>query len=257
MGLSGRPSIAAYNGNVYVVWNDNSTGNYEVYFADTDGGNSFGKSINLSKNTGRSVFPNIAVSTNNTLYVSWTDNITNARQNQNLHFAKSTDGGNSFIIQPVNLAREDILGIPAIAASEKTNLYIIWAANFTGNYIIHFTHSTDGGNTFSAPINLTSRNGQSSSPQIYPSKNGLYMVWTHDSIYFEKSIDGGGTFGDPINLSKNTDRDSYLPYIAASGNNIYAVWTVASDRNHAIFFTKNIDGGYRFSDPVNLSKNTE
>jgi hypothetical protein len=156
LGLSGRPSIAAYNGNVYVVWNDNSTSNYEVYFAkSTDGGNSFGKSINLSNNAWMSVFPNIAVSTNNTLYVSWTDISNNTRQNQNLHFAKSTDGGSSFIIQPFNLPREDNLGIPAIAASEKTNLYIIWAANFTGNYIIHFTHSTDGGYTFSNPVNLS------------------------------------------------------------------------------------------------------
>ena len=177
LGVSGRPSIAAYNGNVYVVWHDNSTSNYEVYFAkSTDGGNSFGKSINLSNNAGLSVFPKIAVSTNNTLYVSWTDNITNTRQNQNLHFAKSTDGGSSFIIQSFNLPREDVLGIPAIAASEKTNLYIIWAANFTGNYVIHFTRSTDSGNSFSAPVNLTSRNGQSSSPQIYLSKNGPYMV---------------------------------------------------------------------------------
>jgi signal peptidase I len=258
LGLSGRSSIAAYNGNVYVVWNDNSTGNYEVYFAkSTDGGNSFGKSINLSNNAGLSVFPKIAVSTNNTLYVSWTDNITNARQNQNLHFVKSTDGGNSFIIQSFNLPKEDVLGIPAIAASEKTNLYIIWAANFTGNYVIHFTRSTDGGSSFSAPVNLTSKNGQSSSPQIYPSKNGPYMVWARDSIYFENITDGGSTFGEPINLSKNTDRDSYLPYIAASGNNIYVVWTVASDRNHAIFFTKSTDSGHTFSNPVNLSKNTE
>jgi hypothetical protein len=84
------------------------------------------------------------------------------------------------------------------------------------------------------------------------------MVWAHQhSIYFTNNTDGGSTFGDPINLSKNTDRDSYLPNIAASGNNIYAVWTVASDRNHAIFFTKSTDGGYTFSDPVNLSKNTE
>jgi hypothetical protein len=264
LGLSGRPSIAAYNGNVYVVWNDNSTSNYEVYFAkSTDGGNSFGKSINLSNNAWMSVFPNIAVSTNNTLYVSWTDISNNTRRNQILHFAKSKDGGNSFIIQPFNLPREDVLGIPAIAASEKTNLYIIWAANFTGNYIIHFTRSTDGGNSFSAPANLTSRNGLSLYPQIFPSENGLYAVWdaqngsVYSDVYFEISTDNGNTFSDPINLSKNTDRDSFVPYIAASGNSIYAVWTVASDRNHAIFFTKNIDGGYRFSDPVNLSKNTE
>ena len=126
---------------MYVVWHDNITSNYEVYFAKrTDGGNRFGKSINLSNNAGLSVFPKIAVSTNNTLYVSWTDNITNTRQNQILHFAKSTDGGSSFIIQSFNLPREDVLGIPAIAASEKTNLYITWAANFIGNYVIHFTH---------------------------------------------------------------------------------------------------------------------
>ena len=135
------------------MWHDNSTGHYEIYFAkSTDGGNSFGKSINLSNNAGLSVFPKIAVSTNNTLYVSWTDNITNARQTQNLHFAKSTDGGSNFIIQPFNLPREDVLGIPAIVASEKTNLYIIWAANFAGNYVIHFTHRTDMG--IASPLQL-------------------------------------------------------------------------------------------------------
>jgi signal peptidase I len=262
-GISSIPSISAYNSSVCVVWEDNSSGNYEIYFAkSTDGGNTFGKSINLSNNTGRSVLPNIAVSTNNTLYVSWTDNTNNIRGNQNLYFAKSTDGGNTFIIQPVNLVRQEVLDLPTIAASEKTNLYIIWAANFTGNYIIHFIHSSDGGNTFSDPVNLTSRNGLSSSPQIYPAEKDLYVVWTQErspnsDVYFTKSTDGGNTFSDPVNLIKNTDRDSFFPYIAASGNNIYVVWTVASDRNHAIFFTKSTDGGYTFSNPVNLSKNTE
>jgi hypothetical protein len=52
LGASGRPSISAYNGNVYVVWNDNSTGNYEIYFTkSTDGGYTFSDLVNLSKNT--------------------------------------------------------------------------------------------------------------------------------------------------------------------------------------------------------------
>jgi hypothetical protein len=63
----------------------------------------------------------------------------------------------------VNLVREEVLGIPVIAASGKTNLYIIWAANFTGNYIIWLKKSADGGNTFSDPVNLTIRNRLSSS----------------------------------------------------------------------------------------------
>ena len=212
------PAIAAspLSKNVlYTTWEDNSTGNYEIYFAkNTDGGNSFGKSINLSNNRGNSIFPNIAVSTNNTIYVSWTDNTNNIRRNQNLYFAKNTDGGNSFI-HPVNLVGQEVLDLPAIAASEKTNLYIIWGANFTGNYIIHFIHSSDGGNTFSDPVNLTSRNGLSSSPQTYPAEKDLNVVWTQErspnsDVYFTNSTDGGNTFSDPINLRKNTDRDSFF-----------------------------------------------
>jgi signal peptidase I len=259
LGLSGRPSIAAYNDNVYVVWNDNSTGNYEIYFAkSTDGGNSFGKSTNLSNNKrGISGFPSVAVSTNNTIYVSWIGVANNTRLNPMLNFTKSTDAGNSFI-QPLNLIRE-VSDPPAVAASGKTNLFIIWAANFTGNYVIRLKKSTDGGNIFSEPVNLTNRNGLSSSPQIFPSKNALFIVWYTQAgpIRFTNSTDGGNTFSEPIDLSKNTDRNSFFPHIAASGNNIYVVWTDTYDRNNAIFFSKSTDGGYTFSDPVDLSKNTE
>jgi hypothetical protein len=51
--------------------------------------------------------------------VSWTDNTNNIRGNQNLYFAKSTDGGNTFIIQPVNLVRQEVLDLPAIPHLKK------------------------------------------------------------------------------------------------------------------------------------------
>jgi signal peptidase I len=167
VGALASAKIAAIgdNNNLYIIWNDYSArGKYDIMLAkSTDGGNSFGKSINLSDDkTGISGFPNIAVSTNNTIYVSWIIVANNTRLNHTLYFTKSTNGGNRFI-QSVNLVREEVLGIPVIAASGKTNLYIIWAANFTGNYIIRLKKSADGGNAFSDPVNLTSRNGLSSS----------------------------------------------------------------------------------------------
>jgi hypothetical protein len=88
--------------------------------------------------------------------------------------------------------------------------------------------------------------------QLHTQNRSIYS-----DIYFANSTDHGNTFSDPINLSKNTDRDSFFPYIAASANNIYVVWTSASDRNHAIFFANSTDHGNTFSDPINLSKNTE
>ena len=43
-----------------VVWQDNSTGNNEIYLrVSTDGGNTFGNTTNLSNNTGNSEFPKI------------------------------------------------------------------------------------------------------------------------------------------------------------------------------------------------------
>ena len=92
--------------------------------------------------------------------------------------AKSTDGGNSFG-KTINVSHNREFSMyPVVAPSprSKNDLYMAWEDNGPGNYEIYFAKSTDSGNSFSAPVNLTSRNGQSSSPQIHPSKNGPYMV---------------------------------------------------------------------------------
>jgi hypothetical protein len=141
-------------------------------------------------------------------------------------------------------------------------LYVTWDDNSTGNYEIYFAKSTDGGNSFGKIVNISKNLGVSGRSSISTYSNNVYVVWNDNStgnyeIYFAKSTDVGNNFSDPINLSKNIDKESFRPYITASANNIYVVWTAASDRNHAIFFTKSTDHGNTFSDPINLSKNTE
>jgi len=44
----------------------------------------------------------------------------------------------------------------------------------------------------------------------------------NDDIYFTKSSDGGASFGKIINLS-NDPGDSYNPYLAIDGKNVYVV----------------------------------
>ena len=52
---------------------DNTPGNNDIFFAaSTNNGTSFSTPINLSNNTGLSVFPQIATSGNN-VYVTWQD----------------------------------------------------------------------------------------------------------------------------------------------------------------------------------------
>lgn len=85
--------IAGSGNYVYVVWWDNKTENWEVFFArSTDNGRTFEQPLNLSNNTGRSENAQIFALQEN-VYVTWWDNSTGTRE---VLFRASTDNGNSF-----------------------------------------------------------------------------------------------------------------------------------------------------------------
>ena len=85
--------IAGSGNYVYVVWWDNKTEHWEVFFArSTDNGRTFEQPLNLSNNTGRSENAQIFALEEN-VYVTWWDNSTGTRE---VLFRASTDNGNSF-----------------------------------------------------------------------------------------------------------------------------------------------------------------
>jgi len=72
-GDSGVSQIAVSGNNVYVTWFDDTPGNFDIFFAaSNNNGTSFGTPINISNNTGDSLFQQMAVSGNN-VYVTWHD----------------------------------------------------------------------------------------------------------------------------------------------------------------------------------------
>jgi hypothetical protein len=79
--------------NVYLVWEDDSLGNYEIFFASSlDGGLTYSSPKNLSNNTGSSIHPQITSEGNN-VYVVWKDN---TPSNNDIFFTVSHDGGENF-----------------------------------------------------------------------------------------------------------------------------------------------------------------
>lgn len=64
-GFSAAPAVAASGNNVYVVWHDDTPGNFEIlYKKSTEGGANFGATVNLSNNAGGSSNADIAVANN-------------------------------------------------------------------------------------------------------------------------------------------------------------------------------------------------
>jgi BNR repeat protein len=70
---SANPQIAVESGNVYVVWQDNTPGDNDIFFQrSTDNGAMWETAINLSNNAGDSANPQIAVY-GTKVYVVWND----------------------------------------------------------------------------------------------------------------------------------------------------------------------------------------
>jgi hypothetical protein len=257
---------------VYVVWADDSPGNYDIFFIrSTDGGNTFSKPVNLSDDPGVSYFPKLATDGNNGIYIVWTDN---SLGNYNIEFAKSIDGGATFN-RPIILSNDTkgVSNFPNMAISGNNNVYITWShknntdfdpsntTNQTQTYDVFLTNSKDGGNTFSKPVNLSNDPSNSQSPAVAVSQNNnVYIVWTDNSIgtyeiFLTNSKDGGNTFSKVIVISSNVGR-SISPSISTSGNNIYVVWSDNTFGNSEIVFTQSTDNGSTFDMPININNDT-
>src|SRR5215204_4605012 len=68
-----------------------------------------------------------------------------------------------------------------VSATSEKDVYIVWQDSVPGNnkrnYDIFFTKSTDGGNTFGSPINLSNNTGDSHNQEIVVFGDNVYIVW--------------------------------------------------------------------------------
>jgi hypothetical protein len=199
--VSERPAIAAIGDSVYVVWQEDTLTDRDIFFVRSiDGGSTFSIPADLSENDGFSQNPSIST-TENIVHVVWEDNTSGTSE---ILYTRSLDGGLNF--NPAESISLNTAGafVPAIATLEN-NVYVVWSDDTPGNIGIIFRSSSDGGVNFGNTVNL-SGNTVSSSPAISTSANNVYVVWTTGDleIVFRKSTDSGVIF-DPIasNLSIN------------------------------------------------------
>src|SRR6476660_8468288 len=188
------PQHSILEKSIILIWQDNSTGNDEIYLRkSSDGGLTFGNAANSQS-------PQIQALGNMT-YVVWQDNSTG---NDEIYLRKSSDGGITFG-NATNLS--DNVGnsqSPQIQALGNMT-FVVWQDNSTGNDEIYLRKSSNAGSTFSGKKNLSDNVGNSQSPQIQALGNMTFVVWQdnstgNDEIYLRKSSSAGTKFYDKKNL---------------------------------------------------------
>ncbi len=216
--------------------------------------------------------PTVGVDTAGNFYIGVIA-LTNTDGNGTLAIYKSTDGGVTFpigvIMQQSGSEDKEYLTTDFSSVSPHRNtLYMSWTRFTNNDAYIKLTKSSDGGITWSNPVNVSDNqfSGQGSEPAV--GLNGdVYVVWAGgDIILFDRSTDGGSTFGTdqviasgptPFNLPNGVNT---FPSIAtniktnSSRNGIVYV-AFCDDRNGDadVFLIKSTDRGVTWSAPVRVN----
>ena len=175
-GISKYPAIAASGATLFLTWQDDTPGNYEIYFMkSTDGGGIWQNKKLLTNNTGWSQYPVIAIS-GATLFLTWMDATPG---NYEVYFMKSTDGGATWPSAKRLTNNAGTSSAPDVAVNGG-NICTVWSDDTTGNDEIYFRMSADGGATWKTAQQLTNNSGYSYNPRPAASAATVYVTW-HDN----------------------------------------------------------------------------
>jgi Neuraminidase (sialidase) len=267
-GISAHPAIAAGKAHdIAVVWSDTTSGEKspDIFFSrSADGGKTWSKPLDISNTPGISSEPDVAITPDGAVHVIWLDT-SGGDANADVWYAGSADGGKTWS-KPLDISNTPKPSLtPAIAAGPDGSINVAWCDISSGEASpdVYFSRSSDGGKTWSTPLDVSNTPGVSSDVDIAVDPSGaVYLTWCDappgekvPDIFVSVSNDGGKTWSKPLDVS-NTPGVSSDPAIAAGPDGRVAViWcdTTAGEKSPDVWVNVSTDGGKSFGKPQDLS----
>jgi hypothetical protein len=246
-----------------VVWGDGREPGLKVVFLrSTDQGATFTDPLVISGASTTAFEPEIAVDSGDGINVVWQDqdSATSA-----IMFARSTDGGATFS-GPKRVSTGTGRAVEAqIASDSKGRLNVVWVDESSGSAQAYYSRSTDDGESFSAPINVSNAPGANiHKPVVAVFDDTVYVAFQNGDLFGEDggdrqvflatSEDAGLTF-DLARQVSSADRQcgrAHSPAMVVDGRGmLHIVWIDASVvhpcADEGILFYSNTTNGRRFS----------
>jgi hypothetical protein len=196
--------------NLCAVWRDFRLGYRRVgYAASFDGGINWTEGLLDEPTYPWHSDPGITVDADGNFFAVILS-YTSTSQPNGLYVYKSSDGGLSWgdpvtVINGVSGVFEDkeLIGCDRTDSPYRGNLYVTWARFGYGTDIL-VSRSTDGGQSFQAPINISSYSSHQWPVPVVGADGAVYIAWVNYSplsIRFAKSTNGGASFGSDRSLT--------------------------------------------------------
>lgn len=318
-----------YNDALYVVWIDYGSCTVEqvtcedikIFFRKSiDSGKTFSNPVEIERpkealdydkslRSPEPVYLQVAGSSDGeNVYVLWAEYIIK-EESQRIFLSRSTDGGLTFS-SPIDLSKNGISESPRIiipsyhgkddgqmsnaSNANESTVFVAWKSEGDNNNSINISSSSingipeivllkssDGGNTFSQPVNISPKMTMPfwdiSASQT---TNDVYVAWQNQTqnlsglpegidVYFRASNDAGETFGSVRDLTDDNALKTFLaaqkkplsfvaPQIATSsdGKYVYMAWQASYPDSTEIYARASADSGHSFGRTISLNEET-
>jgi hypothetical protein len=230
-----NPDLAAgSDGKVYVVWQDNRRGNWDIFASVCADHQNFSRETRVSDSNDNEINPAIAVDgeSPNRVYVAWQDG---RNGNQDIYAASSANAFVSTTITRVTTNAADQTE-PDLAVDGQNTAYVVWTDMRSGQADIYAAASAVGPWT-NVPIVTTA--GAQTEPAVAAEPGGttLHLLWVDNAsgnrdIYYASLA---GLPGSPVTgrciVDDTSGADQTSPAIAcAQAGRAFACW---QDSRHA------------------------
>jgi hypothetical protein len=209
--------------------------------------------------------PSVDITSDGRVGVVWVDN-----QAQTVRYQAFDGNGEPVLDDPtaVSQSPETFSWLPRVVVTgpPKHRVYILWQEIvFSGGSHggeAFFARSTDGGESFGEPQNLSNtQNGvgkgrlteeiwHNGSLDLALGPEGtLYAAWTsyQGPLHVARSTDAGRSFGEPLHVAGDDETPARAPSLAVEdADTVHLAWTVGEDEEADLRMATSTDGGRSF-----------
>ncbi len=215
------PDIAIdANDTLYVVWQDNRRGNWDIYIRTSANGVSWSAETRIDDSDDNQTAPAVAVNGAAGCHVAWEDD---RGGHQDIFVTSSSDGFASPTVSArVTFDASDPTD-PDIAVDASGNVYLVWMDGRNGTRDIYGTASSSGS---WANVAVVMGSGNQNAPALATEEQGtqLHLVWGSDrtgngEVYYATTQGMPSSPVSGINLVDDTSgADQGAPSLATTGS---------------------------------------
>lgn len=218
----GRDSL----GRLHLVWHDNG----EIYYSSSDdNGTTWRNQINVSNGGGYSLFPSIAIDSDNVIHVAWQKKYHGLYQ---IAYSKSSSGETWSAEEIISSGTSKGSFAPGIAVDSNKNLHVAWYEK-TGSkfYQVYYRRYWRGLSWGPSAVQVSSGTDYAMFPSIAVDQSlNVHIAWQGGPwrqyrIYYSKFNSVAGTWSaSPTALSNPTSLAQYPSIVADSEGNLHVAW---------------------------------